>query len=115
MLSAAEAFEPPMHPAFSVIFFTTISGCGYGLLFLLGLSLAANPLLFVRGSSPGKALGAGAKRRSRRGIHRDSIRSIQRRIGEAVDKSTFSSGAAAAFDAHPSRRGRGGRYLLTGL
>jgi len=37
-----------MHPAFSVIFFTTISGCGYGLLFLLGLSLAANPLLFVR-------------------------------------------------------------------
>ena len=32
-----------MHPAFSVIFFTTISGYGYGLLFLLGLALAANP------------------------------------------------------------------------
>ena len=26
-----------MHPAFSVIFFTTASGAGYGLLFLLGL------------------------------------------------------------------------------
>ncbi len=37
-----------MHPAFSVIFFTVISGCGYGLMFLLGLSLAANPQLFVR-------------------------------------------------------------------
>jgi len=37
-----------MHPAFSVIFFTVISGCGYGLLFLLGLSLAANPQVFVR-------------------------------------------------------------------
>jgi DMSO reductase anchor subunit len=37
-----------MHPAFSVIFFTVISGCGYGLLFLLGLSLAANPQLLVR-------------------------------------------------------------------
>ena len=37
-----------MHPAFSVIFFTVISGCGYGLLFLLGLSLAANPQMFVR-------------------------------------------------------------------
>ncbi|HET7062776.1 MAG TPA: DmsC/YnfH family molybdoenzyme membrane anchor subunit [Rudaea sp.] len=40
-----------MYPAFSVLFFTTISGCGYGLLFLLGLSLAANPLLFVRNES----------------------------------------------------------------
>jgi len=40
-----------MHPAFSVIFFTVISGCGYGLLFLLGLSLAANPQLFVRNES----------------------------------------------------------------
>jgi len=37
-----------MHPAFSVIFFTVISGCGYGLLFLLGVALAANPQLFVR-------------------------------------------------------------------
>jgi len=37
-----------MHPAFSVIFFTTISGCGYGLLFLLGLGLAANVQMFGR-------------------------------------------------------------------
>jgi hypothetical protein len=36
-----------MHPAFSVIFFTVISGCGYGLLFLLGIALAANPRLFA--------------------------------------------------------------------
>ena len=36
-----------MHPAFSVIFFTVISGCGYGLLFLLGIALAANPRLFT--------------------------------------------------------------------
>jgi sulfite dehydrogenase (quinone) subunit SoeC len=32
-----------MHPAFSVIFFTTISGSGYGLLFLLGIWLACDP------------------------------------------------------------------------
>ncbi len=32
-----------MHPAFSVIFFTVVSGCGYGLLFLLGLILLADP------------------------------------------------------------------------
>lgn len=37
-----------MHPAFSVIFFTSISGCGYGLLFLLGLAFAANPQFFGR-------------------------------------------------------------------
>src|SRR5512141_2103151 len=37
-----------MHPAFSVIFFTAISGCGYGLLFLLGLALTANPQMFGR-------------------------------------------------------------------
>src|SRR4249919_987270 len=37
-----------MHPALSVIFFTAISGCGYGLLFLLGLGLAANAQLFGR-------------------------------------------------------------------
>ncbi len=37
-----------MHPALSVIFFTSISGCGYGLLFLLGLGLAANPQVFGR-------------------------------------------------------------------
>ena len=32
-----------MHPALSVIFFTTASGAGYGLLFLLALSCAINP------------------------------------------------------------------------
>jgi DMSO reductase anchor subunit len=33
-----------MHPAFSVIFFTVISGAGYGLLFLLGVGAAAGLL-----------------------------------------------------------------------
>src|SRR3954463_11080544 len=33
-----------MHPAFSVIFFTTASGAGYGLLALLGLSAASGLL-----------------------------------------------------------------------
>jgi len=33
-----------MHPAFSVIFFTTASGAGYGLLALLGLSAASGML-----------------------------------------------------------------------
>jgi len=37
-----------MHPALSVIFFTAISGCGYGLLFLFGLGLTANPQIFGR-------------------------------------------------------------------
>jgi len=32
-----------MHPALSVIFFTVVSGTGYGLLFLLGLLLTADP------------------------------------------------------------------------
>lgn len=32
-----------MHPALSVIFFTVVSGSGYGLLFLLGLGLAIDP------------------------------------------------------------------------
>ena len=32
-----------MHPALSVIFFTVVSGTGYGLLFLLGLGLAIDP------------------------------------------------------------------------
>ncbi|QBB72133.1 dimethyl sulfoxide reductase anchor subunit [Pseudolysobacter antarcticus] len=32
-----------MHPALSVIFFTTASGAGYGLLFLLALACAINP------------------------------------------------------------------------
>ena len=31
-----------MHPAFSVIFFTTMSGAGYGLWFWLGLMAASN-------------------------------------------------------------------------
>jgi DMSO reductase anchor subunit len=34
-----------MKPAFSVIFFTVVSGCGYGLLFLLGAMLAFVPSL----------------------------------------------------------------------
>ncbi len=34
-----------MHPALSVIFFTTIGGAGYGLLFLLGLQLLLAPPL----------------------------------------------------------------------
>lgn len=33
-----------MHPAFSVIFFTTLTGTGYGLLFWLGLHYAWRPL-----------------------------------------------------------------------
>ena len=32
-----------MHPAISVIFFTSVSGCGYGLLFLLGIALGFDP------------------------------------------------------------------------
>ena len=34
-----------MHPALSVIFFTVISGCGFGALFLLGVLLAIDPQL----------------------------------------------------------------------
>lgn len=37
-----------MRPAFSVIFFTVMSGCGYGLLFLLGLLLAFDTPLLAR-------------------------------------------------------------------
>ena len=37
-----------MHPAFSVIFFTVTSGCGYGLLFLLALVLLLQPTLLQR-------------------------------------------------------------------
>jgi sulfite dehydrogenase (quinone) subunit SoeC len=37
-----------MHPAFSVIAFTTLSGAGYGLLFLLGLAYARAPLPLSR-------------------------------------------------------------------
>lgn len=37
-----------MHPALSVVFFTVVSGCGYGLLFLTGALLAVEPGLFGR-------------------------------------------------------------------
>lgn len=37
-----------MKPAFSVIFFTVVSGCGYGLLFLLGAVFVLDPLLIAR-------------------------------------------------------------------
>ena len=37
-----------MHPAFSVIFFTSVSGAGYGLLFLASLLLAIDPGLLDR-------------------------------------------------------------------
>ena len=37
-----------MHPAFSVIAFTTLSGAGYGLLFLLGLAYARAPVPLSR-------------------------------------------------------------------
>jgi DMSO reductase anchor subunit len=40
-----------MRPAFSVIFFTVMSGCGYGLLFLLGLLIAIAPELAQRKAS----------------------------------------------------------------
>ena len=46
-----------MHPALSVVFFTTVSGAGYGLLFVLGLQLAfggvapASPLAAVLGAT----------------------------------------------------------------
>jgi len=39
-----------MHPAFSVIFFTVVSGCGYGLLFLLGLTVTVDPQRFAHAS-----------------------------------------------------------------
>jgi sulfite dehydrogenase (quinone) subunit SoeC len=37
-----------MHPAFSVIFFTVVSGCGYGLLFLLAFGIALDPHIVER-------------------------------------------------------------------
>ena len=40
-----------MHPALSVIFFTVVSGCGYGVLCLLGLVLALDPQLLSRGQA----------------------------------------------------------------
>lgn len=48
-----------MHPAFSVIFFTTASGAGYGLLALLGLGFAAGLVPMDRGFAI-PALGIGA-------------------------------------------------------
>jgi sulfite dehydrogenase (quinone) subunit SoeC len=40
-----------MHPALSVVFFTSVSGAGYGLLALLGLLLLLEPLLLARGAT----------------------------------------------------------------
>jgi DMSO reductase anchor subunit len=40
-----------MHPAFSVIFFTVVSGAGYGLLFALGVVMAGNPTLMRDGEA----------------------------------------------------------------
>ena len=72
-----------MNPAFSVIFFTTVSGVGYGLLAWLGLGLALGfPVV------------------------------------EAVDDAALlrvSSRWTGGVIETPVRRGRGGRYLLTGL
>ena len=48
-----------MHPALSVIFFTVVSGSGYGILFLLGLTLAFDPASLSRAQAL-VALGAGA-------------------------------------------------------
>ena len=48
-----------MHPAYSVILFTTASGAGYGLLALLGL------VAFNHGQASSFAFGAGLDRRSR--------------------------------------------------
>src|SRR3546814_15870464 len=45
---------PAMHPALSVIFFTTLSGAGYGLLAWLGVSIA---LLNLRGQVPSALVG----------------------------------------------------------
>ena len=41
-----------MHPTYSIIYFTSASGAGYGLLFLLGLGVAANPSFL--GSAAGR-------------------------------------------------------------
>ena len=40
-----------MHPAFSVIFFTVVSGCGFGLMIALGLLLASGAGLLGRGEA----------------------------------------------------------------
>ncbi|HEY7873241.1 MAG TPA: DmsC/YnfH family molybdoenzyme membrane anchor subunit [Rudaea sp.] len=40
-----------MKPSFSVLFFTVMSGCGYGLLFLLGLILAIDATLIARNAA----------------------------------------------------------------
>jgi len=48
-----------MHPAFSVIFFTAVSGTGYGLLFLIGLAFALDPRAPVPAVAlPAVAIGA---------------------------------------------------------
>jgi len=44
-----------MRPTFSIIFFTVLSGAGYGLLFLVGLSLLYAPLLLTGLSAFGSA------------------------------------------------------------
>ncbi|MEP6939785.1 MAG: DmsC/YnfH family molybdoenzyme membrane anchor subunit [Rudaea sp.] len=48
-----------MHPALSVIFFTVVSGCGYGVLCLLGISLAFDAASLSRTQAL-VVLGAGA-------------------------------------------------------
>jgi DMSO reductase anchor subunit len=40
-----------MHPAFSVIFFTTATGAGYGLLALLGVSVALGAIARIAASA----------------------------------------------------------------
>jgi len=41
-----------MHPAFSVIFFTVVSGCGFGLMIVLGLLLASGASAPISASRP---------------------------------------------------------------
>ena len=84
------------------------------------VAFALRPLLAVHGL---RVTWAPARRRREAPksnglwLHRDSIRSIQRSSGDAVEKSTFSSAnpPGAGLLPQPSRRGRGGRYLFTGL
>ena len=40
-----------MRPTFSIIFFTVVSGCGFGLLFLVGAIESAAPALFSRNAA----------------------------------------------------------------
>jgi len=48
-----------MHPALSVVFFTSVSGAGYGLLFLLGVGLLVAPESFERAEIVVLALAGG--------------------------------------------------------